>query len=48
MASSHLLRYARRSAGLSQRDLAARAGMPQPAVARIESGRTIPRFDTLE
>ena len=43
-----MLRYARRRAGLSQRELAARAGVPQPAVARIESGRVAVRVDTLE
>jgi transcriptional regulator with XRE-family HTH domain len=42
-----LLSYARRSAGLSQRELAERSGIPQPAIARIESGRSTPRFDTL-
>jgi transcriptional regulator with XRE-family HTH domain len=43
-----LIRYARRSAGLSQRELALRSGVPQPAIARIESGRSAPRVDTLE
>ncbi len=42
-----LLSYGRRSAGLSQRELADRSGIPQPAIARIESGRSTPRFDTL-
>src|SRR5260370_38193495 len=42
-----LLRYARQSAGFSQRDLAERSGIPQPAIARIESGRSTPRYDTL-
>lgn len=41
------LRYCRRRAGLSQRQLAARLGLPQPAIARIESGRIAPRIDTL-
>lgn len=41
------LRYCRRQAGLSQRDLAAKLGVPQPAIARIESGRVVPRVDTL-
>jgi transcriptional regulator with XRE-family HTH domain len=40
------LRYARRRARLTQRQLAARAGVPQPAIARIESGRSVPRVDT--
>lgn len=43
-----MLHYARRRAGLSQRELAARAGVPQPAVARIERGQVSPRVDTLE
>jgi transcriptional regulator with XRE-family HTH domain len=42
-----LLSYARRTAGFSQRELAERSGIPQPAIARIESGRSTPRFDTL-
>ena len=44
---ARLLRYARRRAGLSQRALAARAGVPQPAIARIERGAVMPRLDTL-
>jgi len=48
MNASRMLRYARRHAGLSQRELAARAGVPQPAVARIERGRVSVRVDTLE
>ena len=48
MGAAGFLRYARRAAGLSQRDLARRAGVPQPAIARIESRRTVPRTDTLE
>ena len=39
---------ARRSAGLSQRELAARAGVPQPTIARIERGQQVPRTDTLD
>lgn len=42
------LRNARRAAGLSQRELARRAGVAQPAVARIEAGGVVPRVDTLE
>ena len=42
------LRRARRAAGFSQRELARRAGVAQPAVARIEAGGVVPRVDTLE
>lgn len=42
-----LLREARRRAGLSQRELAERAGTSQSVVARIELGRTSPSADTL-
>ena len=41
------LRDARRRAGLTQRELAGRAGVPQPAIARIERGTISPRIDTL-
>ena len=33
--------------GLSQRDLAELCSIPQSSVARIESGKTTPRLDTL-
>jgi predicted transcriptional regulator len=33
---------------MSQRELAARAGLPQPSIARIESGAVSPRMETLE
>jgi transcriptional regulator with XRE-family HTH domain len=46
--TARVVRTARRRAGLSQRALADRAGVPQPSVARIESGASIPRADTLE
>jgi transcriptional regulator with XRE-family HTH domain len=42
-----MLRYARRRAGLTQTELAHRAGVPHSTVARIELGRTSPRVDTL-
>jgi predicted transcriptional regulator len=42
-----MVRYARRRAGLTQRALAERAGVPQPAIARIESGSVSPRLSTL-
>jgi predicted transcriptional regulator len=43
-----MLTYARRRAGLSQRALAAKAGVAQPAIARIESGAISPRVETLD
>jgi hypothetical protein len=43
-----LLRDARSAAGLTQRALARLAGVPQPTVARIESGAVVPRVDTLD
>ncbi|PWR10468.1 GNAT family N-acetyltransferase [Micromonospora acroterricola] len=44
-----MLRALRRRADLSQRELAARSGVPQATLARIESGRaTDPRFRTVE
>jgi transcriptional regulator with XRE-family HTH domain len=39
---------ARRSAGMSQRQLAEKSGIPQPTIARIESGKQMPRADTLD
>ncbi|MCA1823916.1 MAG: helix-turn-helix transcriptional regulator [Mycobacteriales bacterium] len=42
-----LIREARRRAGLTQAQLAERAGTTQSAVARWESGRTSPSVDTL-
>lgn len=47
-AASRMLRWARRKAGLTQRELAGRTGMAQSAVARIESGAVVPRVDTLD
>ena len=37
----------RNALGISQRDLAALCGLPQSSIARIESGRTTPKLDTL-
>jgi len=42
-----LLQTARTKAGLTQRELAERAGKAQSVIARIESGKTSPRVDTL-
>jgi transcriptional regulator with XRE-family HTH domain len=42
------LRKARRRAGLTQRQLAELAGVPQSTVARIEAGTHLPRIDTLD
>ena len=42
-----LVREARKRAGLTQRELAERAGTTQSAVARLESGRTSPAFETV-
>lgn len=38
---------AREEKGLSQRDLAELSGIKQPAIARMESMKTIPKIDTL-
>ena len=43
-----LLREARRRAGLTQADLAARLGISQAAVAKLESRHANPTIDTLE
>ncbi|MDX1567599.1 MAG: helix-turn-helix domain-containing protein [Longimicrobiales bacterium] len=45
--AADLLRSARARAGLSQRDLAHRAGTSQSVVARIELGQTSPTVSTL-
>jgi len=47
MNAARLLRWARLTAGLSQRALAGRSGIPQATVGRIESGKTDPRCGTL-
>jgi transcriptional regulator with XRE-family HTH domain len=47
MDAAELVRSARTRAGLSQRQLALRAGVSQPAVARLESGRHTPSLTTL-
>lgn len=46
--AGRMVRYARRRAGLTQRQLAAKAGIPQESIARIEKGRVDPRLGTLD
>ena len=46
--AGRILRGARSRAGLSQRQLAARAGIPQESIARIEAGRVDPRMGTVD
>ena len=48
MRAATFLRRARRRAGLTQRQLAARSGVPQATIARIEAGRSEPRFALLQ
>jgi transcriptional regulator with XRE-family HTH domain len=47
MNGAQFVREARRRAGLSQADLAGRAGTTQSAIARVESGRTSPSLEYL-
>jgi transcriptional regulator with XRE-family HTH domain len=42
------VRELRRASGMTHRELAAAAGMSQPAVARFESGGTVPTIPLLE
>jgi len=46
--ASRMLKHARGRAGLTQRALAAKVGIPQETIARIESGRVDPRVGTLD
>ena len=48
MTAASRVNQARRAAGISQRELSRRTGVPQSAVARIERGQQIPRADTLD
>ena len=47
MTGADLVREARKRAGLTQRELAERAATTQSAIARLESGRTAPSFDSV-
>lgn len=47
MKASRALRWARLTAGLTQRALAEKSGIPQSTIARIESGAVDPRVGTL-
>jgi transcriptional regulator with XRE-family HTH domain len=47
MGAARALRWARRRAGLTQRALAERSGVPQSTISRIESGAVDPRVGTL-
>ena len=46
--ASRMLRHARGRAGLTQRQLAAKTGIPQETIARIEARRVDPRVGTLD
>lgn len=48
MDAATTLRRARREAGLTLRALAARAGTSHATLAAYESGRSVPRVDTLD
>ena len=47
MIAARALRYARKRAGLTQRQLAEKTGVPQSTIGRIESGAVDPRVKTL-
>ena len=46
--AGRMVRDARRRANLTQRQLSAKAGIPQETIARIERGRVDPRVTTLD
>jgi transcriptional regulator with XRE-family HTH domain len=46
-AMRQVLMEARRQRGWSQAELGQRVGLPQPHISGIETGKVIPRFDTL-
>jgi len=43
-----MIAAARRRANLTQRELGEKTDLDQSAIARLESGRTVPRADTLD
>jgi transcriptional regulator with XRE-family HTH domain len=43
-----VVQESRRAAGMTQAELARRIGTTQPAISKIESGRTLPGIDLLE
>jgi transcriptional regulator with XRE-family HTH domain len=46
--AGRMVREARARAGLTQRQLSAKVGVPQETIARIERGRVDPRVKTLD
>jgi hypothetical protein len=48
MSPAEQIRAARKRAGLSQRELARRSGVPQPHISAIESGRVSPTPPVIE
>ena len=46
--AGRMVREARRRVNLTQRQLSAKAGIPQETIARIERGRVDPRIGTLD
>jgi transcriptional regulator with XRE-family HTH domain len=46
--AGRMVRDARKRAHLTQRELSAKAGIPQETIARIERGRVDPRVTTLD
>ncbi len=46
--AGRMVREARGRAGLTQRQLSAKSGIPQETIARIERGRSDPRVNTLD
>lgn len=46
--AGRMVRDARHRAKLTQRELAAKAGIPQATIARVERGRVDPRVGTLD